>query len=82
MIVATRAAIGAGLGLLLADRLSARQRRTLGLTLLAVGGASTVPAVMWVRRGMRGGRGATVRTDRALVGATRYPRKGDDEYES
>jgi hypothetical protein len=43
LISGTRAALGAGLGLLLADRLNEDQRRAVGWTLLAVGAISTVP---------------------------------------
>jgi len=43
MIAGTRAALGAGLGLLLADRLSDEQRRAVGWTLLSVGVLSTIP---------------------------------------
>ena len=43
-IVATRAALGAGVGLLLADRLLRTQRRSIGSTLLAVGALTTIPA--------------------------------------
>jgi hypothetical protein len=43
LIAATRAALGAGLGLLLADRLKRDQRRAVGWTLLAVGVLSTIP---------------------------------------
>ena len=43
-IVATRAALGAGVGLLLADRLRRRQRRSIGSTLVAVGALTTIPA--------------------------------------
>jgi len=52
-VVATRAMIGAGLGLLLADRLNTDRRRTVGLTLLAIGAATTVPALLAVLRGRR-----------------------------
>lgn len=45
LIVGTRAAAGAGLALLLADRLDPVQRRAVGWTLLAVGIATTVPLV-------------------------------------
>ena len=44
-IVATRGALGAGLGLLAAGRLSSRDRRRLGTALLAVGVLTTFPAV-------------------------------------
>ena len=43
-IVATRAALGAGLGLLLADRLGHR-KKMLGATLVAFGALTTIPAV-------------------------------------
>ena len=43
LIAGTRAALGAGLGLLLADRLKDDQRRAVGWTLLAVGVLSTIP---------------------------------------
>jgi hypothetical protein len=43
LIAGTRAALGAGLGLLLADRLPEGQRRAIGWTLLLVGALSTVP---------------------------------------
>ena len=42
-VAATRALAGAGVGLLLADSLGARQRKALGLALLAVGLVTTVP---------------------------------------
>ena len=48
LIAGTRAALGAGVGLLLADRLSERERRAVGWTLLLVGLASTVPLVFEV----------------------------------
>ena len=45
-IVATRAALGAGIGLLLADRLRRRHRRALGSTLVALGALTTIPAAI------------------------------------
>ncbi len=42
-IVGTRAALGFGLGLLLADRLSDEQRRTLGWSLVLIGILTTFP---------------------------------------
>lgn len=50
-VVASRAALGVGIGLLLSERLSAERRRALGLTLVAVGAATTIPAGMAVQRG-------------------------------
>jgi hypothetical protein len=43
LIASTRVALGAGVGLLLADRLSDRQRIKLGRTLALVGLLSTIP---------------------------------------
>jgi len=43
LIAGTRAALGAGLALLLSDRLSREQRRAVGLTLFLVGAVTTVP---------------------------------------
>ncbi len=43
LVAGTRAALGAGLGLLLADRLSDEERRAVGWTLLLVGALSTIP---------------------------------------
>jgi hypothetical protein len=47
-VVSTRAALAAGLGLLLSQRLSGPQRRAVGWTLVAVGAATTIPAAMAV----------------------------------
>jgi len=43
LIGATRAALGLGLGFLLADRLPADQRRAVGWTLFLVGALTTIP---------------------------------------
>jgi len=43
LIAGTRAAAGAGLGLLLAGRLSDEQRRAVGWTLFLMGALSTIP---------------------------------------
>lgn len=48
LIAATRGILGAGIGLLLADRLNPDQRKAAGWTLLAVGAVTTVPLVMQV----------------------------------
>ncbi len=47
-IVGTRAALAAGVALLVAGRLSDKQRRTIGTTLVAIGAVTTVPALMAV----------------------------------
>ena len=46
LIAGTRAALGAGVGLLLADRLSDEQRKAVGWTLFLVGAISTVPLAL------------------------------------
>jgi zinc transporter ZupT len=51
LIAGTRAALGAGLALLLGDRLSPEQRRAVGWTLLAVGIMTTGPLVAAVLKG-------------------------------
>ena len=82
-IIATRAALGAGIGLLLSERLSAERRRRIGTALVTVGAITTVPALLSVRRGFRrrGNEhaGSKVNRDDRLIGATRFPRRGDDD---
>jgi hypothetical protein len=46
MIAGTRGMLGAGVGLLLADKLNDDQRRAIGWTLLIIGAVSTIPLVM------------------------------------
>ena len=46
LLVGTRAALGAGLGLLLADRLPESQRKAVGWTLFLVGAVTTVPLAL------------------------------------
>jgi hypothetical protein len=48
----TRAALGAGVGLLVADRLEPRMRRVVGVGLLAVGVATTIPVVASIVTGI------------------------------
>ena len=48
LIAGTRALIGGGLGLLLADRVAPAPRKAIGWTLLAVGALSTIPLAMEV----------------------------------
>ena len=51
IIAGTRAAFGAGVGLLVADRLSNEQRRAVGWTLLAIGAITTVPILFGLIKG-------------------------------
>jgi hypothetical protein len=53
LVAGTRAMLGAGLGLLLADRLAPEQRRAVGWTLFIVGAASTIPLAFEVLGGRR-----------------------------
>jgi hypothetical protein len=81
-IVATRAALGVGLGLLIATRLTGEKRRAAGALLVGAGAVATIPALFAVARGLRRAPVAVppaVSRDPALVGARRLPRKGDDD---
>jgi hypothetical protein len=80
-VLATRAALAAGIGLLVSSRVPAGRRRAVGATLVGIGAATTIPAAIALVRGLRRSRGATVGVyrDKRLIGATRYPRKGDDD---
>ena len=81
-VVGTRAALGAGIGLLVADKLPEARRRVLGAILVATGAITTIPAAISVMRGVgksgRRGMSSPVGRDDQLVGTTRFPRKGDD----
>jgi hypothetical protein len=78
-VLGTRAALAAGLALLLADKFAPEQRRRVGATLVTIGALTTVPAARWISRSFRGRRSMTgVQSDSRLLGAHRYPRKGDD----
>jgi hypothetical protein len=46
LIATTRAALGAGVALLLSDRLNDDQRRAVGWTLFTVGALSTIPLAL------------------------------------
>jgi hypothetical protein len=76
-VVATRAALAAGIALMVSDRMPRARRRTVGLVLVGIGAISTIPAAMWVSRNVRRST-STVHGDSRLIGAHRYPRKGDD----
>jgi hypothetical protein len=63
-IVATRAALGAGLGLLLARKIGRRRQRAVGATLVAIGALTTIPAAFALRGDAR-------RTGRSEPGSSR-----------
>lgn len=50
MVASTRVALGAGIGILLSDRLNKDWRKGLGWTLLGIGLLSTVPIVINIVR--------------------------------
>jgi hypothetical protein len=50
-IVATRAILGAGLGLLGAGKIDKNKRRTVAAVLIAIGALATIPAAAVVLRG-------------------------------
>ena len=60
-IVATRAVLGAGIGLLVAGLLPAERRKRLGTTLVAAGAATTVPAALLLLRRIKVGEGVAQR---------------------
>jgi hypothetical protein len=49
-VIVTRAALAFGLGLLVGDKIPEPRRRAIGLALVAIGAATTVPAAMSVLR--------------------------------
>ena len=49
-LVGTRAALALGVGLLVASRIPEAPRKRLGLALLGLGAATTVPAIHMLRR--------------------------------
>jgi hypothetical protein len=51
MIAGTRAALGAGIGLLLSERIDRKPRRAVGWTLLTVGALTTLPLIAGVLHG-------------------------------
>jgi hypothetical protein len=53
LIASTRAILGAGVALLLADRLPEDQRKAVGWTMLLVGALSTIPLALEVPGGGR-----------------------------
>jgi hypothetical protein len=73
LVACTRVALGAGLGLLLADRLPEGRRKAVGWTLLLVGAVTTVPLALEV---LGGGR-CTGRIGRADIGHPFAPTYSD-----
>jgi hypothetical protein len=77
-IIATRAALGAGIGMLLSEKLDAPTRRAVGLVLAGLGVLTTIPAAMVLfRRRPLLASGAVSQSDR-LIGIQRFARRGDE----
>lgn len=70
LIAGTRAALGAGIGLLAADRLSDERRKGAGWTLVWVGALSTLPIVLQL---------ALARSSKHNMGYEQRARLGDPE---
>jgi hypothetical protein len=49
-IIGTRAALAFGVGLLVADRIPTARRRSIARVLIAIGAATTIPAVVVAKR--------------------------------
>jgi len=52
-VVATRAMLGVGVGLLASQRMPRKRRRAVGMMLAGIGAAATVPAIIAVLRSSR-----------------------------
>jgi len=68
LIAGTRVALGIGIGLLLADRLTPEQRRAAGLALLGFGALTTIPLVLEVLSAESSGSEGDLRVRRNPVG--------------
>lgn len=80
-VVGTRVALAFGLGLLVAEKLDPQRRRALGLSLVGLGALTTVPAAAALASAVRVPRrrpAGGVERDKRLIGATRFPRRGDE----
>jgi hypothetical protein len=55
LIAGTRVALGAGIGLLLSTRLSSEQRKAAGIALAVVGGLTTIPLALNVKKILKEG---------------------------
>ncbi len=51
-VIATRAALGMGIGLLLSQNLARKQSRTVGVALVTLGALTTIPAILAIRGSM------------------------------
>lgn len=63
-VAVTRGILGAGVGLLLADKICRRSRRRLGATLLTLGVVTTIPAAFLVF-----GRGVAAKAGKSIAAA-------------
>ena len=75
LIAATRAMLGAGIGLLVASRLSEQRRRVIGGSLVAVGVLTTIPLLLDVLSNMPGAKRLSAGISAFLHGRkTHHPR--------
>jgi hypothetical protein len=72
-IVSTRAALAFGVALLVSNRFPPARRQQIGLALVAIGAATTIPAARALFR-----KRSFLDRDVKLIGTQRFPRKGDD----
>jgi len=70
-LVGTRAALALGVGLLAASRIPESRRRRLGLALVGLGAATTIPAVRMLRRSRTPSPPVSVNGERAEFGFVR-----------
>jgi hypothetical protein len=77
-IIATRAALGAGIGMLLGERLDASTRRAVGFVLAGLGVITTIPAAMVLFRRRPALLPGRVSQSDNLIGIQRFARRGDD----
>jgi hypothetical protein len=78
-IIATRAALGAGIGMLLTEKLDASTRRAVGFVLAGFGAITTIPAAMVLFRRRPALAPGAVSQSNNLIGVQRFARRGDEE---
>jgi hypothetical protein len=77
-IVATRAALGAGIGMLLGERLDLSTRRAVGFMLAGIGVITTIPAAMVLFRRRPALSYGGISQSNNLIGVRRFARRGDE----
>lgn len=72
LVAITRGAAGAGLGLLLGEKLAAETRRAVGWTLLAIGIVTTIPIIAALVGARQSGKGRSDLTSAARETSSSY----------